>query len=313
MRNIKIEQSTLDTIYHKLNYIEMDPYLSQNHNELFELFYFTYTLLPKENLQQLKETFSLTESIRLVSRFFYSLKNEYIINFIESLISGHINPLAEEPEYKRTKTNYIINFPTTSQIEDGSVLSHEYTHHLSAQFPKIKIHTSAYDVYKESLSILSELKYLDFLKEENLSQETELYRQYINKRYQPLLLSFLIVHSLFNIAKQEQTLENKNINDLIDRYSFYHFVKEEAIVNTFISLSNQPLEKFTNILEYQHSLGMIIAAHLHQENIKNEEFVELIEKINTTEVEEFETLLSKKSNIELAFQTKEEFTYQKRK
>lgn len=309
MRNIKINQSVLDIIADKFSYVTIDPYLLKNHKQIAQLFYQTYTNITLRDLPNLQEHFETEKTLTLNLKFFNYLNKDYGLKFINDLRNKKIIQ-DHRAAYTKGNVNYAIRYYNNKNLNDATSLAHEYTHHLSFDFKEGRKPTSAYRVYKEALSILGELKFLDFLKEENLSQETELYKQYLKNRHLNYLEEFMAIEPLFNIFIQMERLDKNKINYLANFHPFYCSLKKEALEKYLMSLQRTD---YDFDLSYQHAFGMITAAQIHHLNNSNENFTNLMEKINKVEVKEFERLLPKTDENSLKKAITAEFTYQKTK
>lgn len=109
-----------------------------------------------------------------------------------------------------------------------------------------------------------------------------------------------------DIYLSEENLTENRINELLSSNSFYKFIGEQGVCNNLNLLVTTDLK---DSLSYIHLLGMIKGASLHQDGISNNIFVELIDTINTIEIDEFERLLPRKSDIELSNDTIKEFSF----
>lgn len=319
---MELKQDMLDMIYDKFCSFDSDPYLLENHKTLFNLFYMVNRKTNWDNYKgsvPLTEPFPKLKTLYLESEFLSSLHPKYRRKFIADCIRRRFSQIGdfsstEGSYYQNIFDYYRIDYPKNFNIGDFVVLIHEYIHHLSSQFPKIKEVTFSYNVYKEGLSILGELKCLDFLKERGIPQsEIEIYKEYLREGRQSNLRSFLFTEPLFEIYLSKEKLTEDKIGELLNSNSFYHSMGEKLVYFNLNTLSSLTDSKFADNLSYVHPLGMMIAASLHQDGISNEGFVELIDKINILEIHEFERLLPQKSGTELVNDTVKEFNFQKRK
>lgn len=244
----------------------------------------------------------------LEHEFLYSLNPKYSLSLSENCKKIKAN---KEAFYSRrlNKDWYRVYYEFNSTIEDFSVLTHEYIHHLSAQFPKIKTDTSAYSVYTECLSLLGELKCLDFLKSISSSQdEINKCIKIIRNRYQQNINHFLTIEPLLDIYLSKEKFSADKIEELLDHNPFYKAIGENLVFQNISLLAKEP--QIEICLDYQHPLGMIKAASLHQDQISNDYFSYLIDIINTVEVDEFEKILPQKTIPELVTDAANEFNFQ---
>lgn len=235
--------------------------------------------------------------------------------------------------------DYTINFSKGNNLNNLVTLSHEYIHCLSCKYPEIKENTSAYTKYTEMLSELGELKFLDFLTDnlEN-NKNIDLYKKSYRARYNPILDRFLFVQPLLDLylSKVEFIPEKfsefydtkfelnvkftiEEIENLLKINSYYRTLGRDRVIkklnsmtkkeNIFIENQIDRLEQYVD--EYKHILGLGVASFLHQKGISSEEFVQLIEIINTVETDEFEKLLPKMSEDDLVYATKKEYCYKR--
>ncbi len=315
---MEIKAEVLDTIYKKFEEVPISPYLKERHNELFTIFYETAKVLkPIEILPPFQYNFSKEDVLFLEEEFLRSINPNYSKHFIKDYAKGNLCQYAfpYDNSYcyikKPSINKYAIYYPNTQTIQDLTILSHEYTHHLTGKFPTLQKETSAYTTYCEMLSILAELKCLDFLSENSIAKEDlNIYKHHINKRHYNNISAFLTIQPLLEVYLAKEDLTEKKIDELLNRNPFYNNAGKENIVYNLQVLTKVPYQK---CLYYQYPLGMIIAASLHQEKYSNEKFTDLIEIMNTIEVEEFEKRLPQKSAIEYARDMANEFNYQKTK
>ena len=311
-----MKQTILDTLYHGFDGIAIDPYLLVHHKELFNLFYYTEKALQKQKthpLPPLHRLFAKEETLHLEKEFLTWLNPTYGEKFMTDTenLFPHVCPNNQEYCYTRNPSinAYAIYYPNHSTVEDSAILAHEYTHHLSSKFPDIEKDTSAYSTYCEKLSILSELKFLDFLEEKNFPQEElKLYKHNIKNRHTHNIRAFLTIEPLLEIYLANGKFTEDKLEELILVNSFYNNLGKE---NTLYNLQVLTRTSYQKCLHYQHPLGLIHACSLHQDGISNEEFTHLIEIINTVGVEEFERNLPQKSLSTLAEDTSCEFEFQK--
>lgn len=200
---MKFDQRLLDIIYNKFSSADIDSYLLQNHKDLFNLFNMVDMMTDRNNYKGpllLRESFSKKDILHLENKFLSSLKPKYSHKFIADYIRGR---LVQNDEFDSTTGTYHrkafgyyrIDYPKKFNLGDFSILTHEYIHHLSTQFPKIKKDTSSYNVYREVLSILGQLKSLDFLKKNVFPQsEIEIYKNYIRQSYQENFNTFYLLN-----------------------------------------------------------------------------------------------------------------------
>lgn len=316
-RNFMTNQKLLKVINYKFNKLSIDSYLEDHHCELAELFSALKDSFDLEQIYDLPELiyfFPFDQTILLESRFLASLDEKYSKMFKEDLINGKLVPDATSyykcfHEMNQKSDDYKVHFLHYDALDDLCTLSHEYMHHLSSQFPTIRLSSSAYKVYSESLSVLSELKTLDFLEQNEIAQEDlEHYRHYIIRRNRNNILSFLIVQPLFDFYLSSCHLTEENIESLLCENPVYQQLDS---VREALSLLADDSFSFKNALSYQHPLGMIHASSLHQDDISNKAFVHLIDTINTVELSQFERFLPKKTSSELIDATVSEFGFQK--
>ncbi len=312
---MKIDQSLLNTIYDKFNSFNIDPYLLQNHKDLFNLFYMVDTMTDWNNysdLSPLQKQFSKKATLRLASKFLYSLNSQYKTKFIIDYAKNKLTQVnITSGKYIRdlSLNCYEIFYPNDSNINDFSALIHEYIHHLAAKFPKLKNDTSSYNVYSETLSILGELKSLDFLEQYGFPiTQINIYKSYIRKLHQNNLNSFLFAEPLLDIYLSGQKLNEEIINELLNSNSQYKLIGKYGVINNIYRLIEDDL---AHSLSYKHPLGMIKAASMHQDRISNKDFSKLIDTINLMEINDFEMMLPQKSKIELANDTIKEFSFKK--
>jgi len=311
-----MKQNVLDTIYRGFDGIPIDPYLLEHHKELFNLFYCTEKALQKQKmttLPPLHQLFTNEDTLQLEREFLTWLNPDYEEKFMADTknLFPYASPNNQKYCYMRNPSinAYAIYYPNHSTLEDSAILSHEYTHHLSAKFPDIKKDTSAYTTYCEKLSILSEFKFLDFLEEKNFPhEELEIYKQYIKARHTNNIRAFLTIEPLLEVYLANEKFTEEKLEELLIVNSFYNNLGKE---NTFYNLQTLTRTSYQKCLHYQHPFGMIQACSLHQNRISNEEFIHLIEIVNTVDVEEFERHLPKKSLLSLAEETACEFEFQK--
>ncbi len=310
---MKINQDTLDTIYHKLNDIEqkLDSFLLENHKSLSYLFMHVEDMTEWENFEELpalKEYINEETTLLLVRDFLFSLNPKYSNSFINDLDKIEVNKKSYYTRYLFSSW-YRIYYSQNFNMDDGTSLTHEYLHHLASHFPKLKIDTSAHTTYTESLSILGELKYLDFLKSIGFSQyEINIQIKSIRKRVRNDTYAFLSFEPLLDVYLSKEKLTMDKMDELVNCNPFYKAIGKEGTAHNINLLASE--KNYQEVLDYKHSLGMIQATSLHQDGISNEDFVNLIETINTVEIDEFEKLLPQKTKIELARDTANEFNFQ---
>lgn len=313
---MKIEQALLNQIGENFKFVKKDPYLLQNHERIYDLFYETAQQLEKTQLPELKlkEYWEKEKVLEIVKQFLSSLSPEYAESFSQDLkrTIPRIIQTNSPSRYRKYYNFYLITYSKTHTLYDLLALAHEYMHHLSTKHPKKKTISPALETYAEVISLLGELKLLKFLKENNISTETELYKQlHIKKEYENGFTSFLITEPLLNCYLQKERLEEQHIQMLQKENPMYYNLDEKTLLTYLNYLTSKKLCKRS--LSYQHQIGMILSSTLHQSAISNEEFVSLTETINTVGITEFHNQLPQKTNLELAQDTKKEFTYQKRK
>lgn len=306
-------QLVLDKLYSQFNKAYFSPYLLKNHNKLFKIAYGINDIY-----QEAKENTEIDEKdlIKLEEKFLSSLKVGYKYKFKKDYKNKKIIRVSGNTgTYKRDRRvyEYQIEFPEKNHIDSLIILSHEYMHHLSSKFPKIKQDTSAYQIYSEMLSILGELKCLDFLREYiTCDEEIEIYKKNCRTYMQPIFNYFLFTEPLLELYLSKEIFLEKQIEELLETNPYYKRLGKKIVLKNIVSIANgkeffieQDIEKYTYIL------GLAEASFLHQQNISNKDFVKLIEKVNTVEIEEFEELLPKMNEEDLVYATKKEYCYKK--
>ena len=310
---MELNQELLNAIYNQFYLTTLDGYLVKRHKELSNLTNLLYSSLPSVKIIPFEKQISKRGTINLEREFLTSLNPEYRKQFDSDYRGRHIISKKGKKGnyYLDLKRNYYkIYYPKTSHIEDFEKLTHEYIHHLSTQFPKIREESSSYKVYCEILSLLGELKGLNFLQNLGISeQEIEIYK---NNRLKELKLGFemfLFVEPLLHTFLLQDQLTESHINELLEINRYYKILgKKDTIYNLNWLLSGN-LEK--SISSYVYPLGLAWASSLHQDGISDERFCQLMETINTVDVREFETMLPNKNSIELVDAAKKEFCLKK--
>lgn len=315
---MRIEQALLDQIGKNFKFVKKDDYLLQNHEKLYDLFYKTALQLEKRKIPPLKEAWEKEKVLEIEREFLASLSEEYAEKFLQDLNATipRIIQTNSSPHYKcyheKTSSSYEITYSKNHTLYDLLVLTHEYMHHLSTKYPEKKTINSTLDTYAEVISISGELKCLDFLQENGISTETELYKHlHIKKETENRFTSFILTEPLLNCYLQEGKLEEHHIQKLQKENPIYYNLDEKALLTYLNCLTNNNACELS--LSYEHAIGMILSSSLHQSAFSNKEFISLIETINTVGITEFHKLLPQKTNLELAQDTKKEFTYQKTK
>ena len=312
---MKRNQELLNAIYNQFYLAKLDGFFFFLHKDLSNLIRLLYSSLPFLEILPFEEKFSSRKTLNLEKEFLTSLNPEYRKQFCSDYRGRHIiSQKGKKGNYylDLKRNHYKIYYPKTFYIEDFERLTHEYIHHLSTQFPKIREESSSYKVYCEILSLLGELKGLDFLQDLGISkQEIEVYK---NNRLKELRLGFemfLFVEPLLHLFLSNNQLTEKHINELLETNQYYRILgKKDTIYNLNWLLSGN-LEK--GLSSYVYPLGLVYASSFHQDGISNEEFCKLIQTVNTVEVQEFETMLPNKSSTELIDAIKKEFCLKKRK
>lgn len=310
---MELNQKLLDFVYDQFYSATLDGYFVKNYEKLFEIISLTYSLLSYKNNNPFKMYFSKKDTIKLEKKFLASLNYKYKKQFSKDYKRKKvIGSGTENGMYfvDFIQNIYMIYYPSTFHIRDFELLTHEYTHHLPMQFSKRK-ENSNYKVYSEMLSILGELKGLDFLKNCGIpKEEIEIYK---NNRLIELKTEFelfLFIEPLLKIFLTSNHFTENHISELLETNPYYKKLgKENVAYNLNWLINHNNLN--TGLLSYIHPFGLIWASSLHQDNISNKDFCNLIKIINTMEIQEFEKILPLRSSIELATATKKEFSLKK--
>ncbi len=306
-------QDLLNTLYNKFNGVTFDSYLLENHERLNSLFSFVHSFLGADIKIPFHRSFSSKDILELEQKFLYTLNASYQDKFRDDLV--HKNIIQKKDIFGYYYRNfdlseYKIYIPKNLNIIDFVTLSHEYTHHLSSGFPRLKEDSSAYTVYCEMIAVLAELKSLDFLQKQNISfYEINAYTQYIKTKFLDIYSVFSLLEPLLDLYLSKEQFIEEDVFQLFHTVSFYRFLGIENMIGNLKRLLQEDLN--CAFLSYRYLLGMIWAAFLHQNSISNDEFVLLIDHINDLDVEDFENLLPQKSPIELATSIKKEFCYKR--
>lgn len=316
---MEVDRQTLKTINEKFYNAQFDYYLIRNHEELFNLFSLleSYTdWCNYSGLNPLTSRVSRKNTLNLANSFLTSLSPDYRkkiwYDFFRFRLIGRKNYTETEGEFHRNFLLgiYWIFYPKNRNIGDLLALIHEYIHCISANYFKTYKSTSSYKVYCELLSILGELKLLDFLlKNDFPEEEIKLYKDYIRQSYQHNINGFLFSEPILDLHIKGESLTEETLAKIMSDNPFYKLIGEHGVMQNLRVLENDDLK---SSLSYIHPLGLAHASSLYKNGITDQEFVELIEAINQIEIEEFEELLPKRSNEELARDTADVFSFQRK-
>lgn len=307
-------QSLLDCIYNRFYTTTLTPdgYLLKNHREISYLLKLMNSRLPIKKPLPFLESFSKKETINFEREFLASLNLQYKRQFNHDYRTRHI--VSQKKDYGKyiiepDRNDYKIYYPETFFIKDFITLTHEYIHHLSFQFPNLKKESSGYRIYCEMLALLGELKALDFLQELGISeQEIECFKNNKLCEFKTSQI-FLLIEPLLSIFLSGKSLTEDSINILLETNQYYKALGKRNLLHNLNWLLNEDFNKWCS--SYVYSLGLAWASSLHQDNISNDDFVKLIEVINTVEVTEFEKIFPSKNPMELASATEKEFSLKK--
>lgn len=312
---MELNQKLLDAIYQCFYSTTLDGYLLKNHQEIYHLIELTNSYLPYKKPVPFQKHFSKKTTIALERKFLSSLSAKYKKQFNRDNRRHHI--ISQKIDHGNyyldpSKNEYQIRYPKTGYMRDFLILTHEYIHHLSFQFPNLQKESSGYRIYCEMLSLLGELKALDFLLESGIQeQEIETYK--LNRLYESNaeLQVILLIEPLFSIFLSGGSLTENTINELLETNPYYKALGKKNVTYNLVWVLNNNFNKWYS--SYVYPLGLTWASSLHQDNISNEDFVTLMEVVNTVEVTEFEKFLPTKSPIELATAAGKEFSLKKGK
>ncbi len=157
-----------------------------------------------------------------------------------------------------------INWPINYNIDDIFSLIHEFSHYLNLK----KNPTLTRNYFTEAFSILFEFLLCDYLEINN----------YPNKEY--LKVKLLRFASCFDYAKELYDngrivniyLENSKLSDILIERNFINKCDLEKIKNQCFLYKNELL-----FFEYKkYLLGIFIACDMHQQIIKNPDYVEKV-------------------------------------
>lgn len=230
---------------------------------------------------------SLKESDRLVENFMRSINNEYLeyykkrknenififdYDLLEDYPYSTYNPLTNE------RTIYI---PVYNNIEDSYSIVHELIHDINLDLTGDNI---ARYMFTESLSILGELLFEDFLKDKSISQ----YKNPTN-------------YSLYSVNKKAFEVDF-NIK-LLESYLNNNYLAKDSIINILKNYSSSQLKELNEILsrivtyeelsyetECRYIIGFLIATYMYdrikqnKNNIK--EFFELNDMLANCETDD---------------------------
>ncbi len=217
--------------------------------------------------------------------FFKKISREYGQKFLKDFKDEKINLNGKEDVffYWYNSDQYDISIEDNENLFKAFALCHEYTHRLSYYQPKIKSHSY---FYWETVSILSEMLFQDYLLEKGFSSFEILIDT--RERLESMITrstSFIFFNECNNLLEQERKITNYEIKRIIEQ--------EELDPDLVEKIIEKSLEGEINITDdITHTYHALLAFKLYHDNISKEEFKNLIDNIGKSTIQSFEKLMN---------------------
>ncbi len=228
------------------------------------------------------------ESLYLVSKFLGSLDKKFEESFLEDikfrsiLIDDDVNVGAFN--YKDNKV-YVND---SSTIVDSFVLVHEYIHKLSANLEKNGTVSDTFFEFAEAISILGEFLFRDFLIDLGYSDyDCKLFIDLRKECFNRELNSILNISPFFKLLEEDKSITKEGINRL----------KKDSLYNSKDIQNN--LYVFSKVypgIYYNYAFSTVVASDIYENSISNEQFVDLINSLNESTIEEYEEKINLSSS-----------------
>lgn len=307
-------KETLDIITETLSKEYLDYCLINYHNKFYELFNLCdlelYDIMNKKTFGPLQYV-SISYTNEIVKEYFKSLPGKYFYKLLYDMKTNKIEYWDKNVGNFNMEVGgrkYKFHIPKSNTLWDSFSLVHEFTHRLVADYPRRNYLTFSHEVYAEMLCILSELKFFDFLKDNNILVSDMLIVKDIRKQsFKEEMSSFMFLEPLLSKFLKNKKITPTSVNQLL---GMPYYEDYSNVYNELEKLKQKP-QNIIDFLDYTHPYGTIFASYLHQLGITDKEFIYLIKYVNRMELNEFNKLLPNSSYLGLVDKVKKEFSLEK--
>lgn len=276
----KFDQKILDDLSRELDSLDVDSYLLRNHKKLYSLCNECDEVLSfSEDTLGPKRYVPVTSSIYLTKEYFKSINRKYSRKLVKDILCKKIETGRELPAkfilYKNRDFRIITSNDLT--LMDSYILVHEYTHRLAIKNLKRHGKNPLHEVSSEIIAMLNEMDYLDFLRENGVSEyDLELIKDYRKSHFREEIATFLFTEPLLDSYSTYGKLTPEIMNQLLD-YPYYENIEDVSYELEFIGKHPGKIKEY---LDYVHPVATMIASHFHQQGIQRDKLGQMIDQIS---------------------------------
>lgn len=276
----KFNQEVLDGISRQLDTLNLDSYLEHNHRKLYNLYNeCDEVLLDSIDLLGPRRNIPLMTSIYLAKEYFKSIHKKYSRKLSKDILAGRIEKWDElSGKFVVLQDfSFFILISSDLTLMDSSILIHEYSHRLAINNLKKYKRTLLHKISSETMAILNEMKYLDFLQENGFSiYDLELVSDYRKNDFIEGIATFLFTEPLLDHYLSYGKLTPQNISDLQD-YPYYENIEDVNYELKFIKTHPGKIKEY---LDYIHPTATMVASFLHQQDLDKKELERMMHEIS---------------------------------
>lgn len=201
--------------------------------------YRIYNILSEKEFMMDYDKMEISDTISLVREFLLDLSPKYLQIFDKLLVDGTFelflseDNLIERPSepVAMGKPNAIIYIPINYNLSDGAIIIHEFFHYLN----NLEKYRSIRDIFTEMISIYFELRFLQFLDNNGISDNS--FSKGICKRAYYTISSaenLFYTSSIFDIYYNTGEISKKSIK-FIDKYRHLYSENMKNVFKFYIS------------------------------------------------------------------------------
>lgn len=255
--------------------------------------------LPKQNQWfQGPLSFSSTEKNMMLAAEFLSLcKEEYGKRFLSDYQNKNIKVVSNSKsrcEENRVEKTYQVIINKNNTLKEALDMVHEYFHVLNLEITKIPYIRQS---FTETISLTSELLFLDFLKEKGISEyDIQLLKEYRIELYRNNILAVQYLLPLYKEVKEQSKLD---LNFYEKQEAYYKTMNMDK--RSFLTCGYQISQyenSLTDISCYKYIIGYAYASYFHQHSGKKSDLVVANESLKIGDIATALTALTSE-NIEL--------------